>query len=117
MALTSGGYNTCVVLSGGGVECWGANGNGQLGTGDLTDRDTPTALTGLGKGDECAIFKYEFTLGLFTCVLFLIARSVTALPSQYAFVRYNTHVRVVSSPMSIHVYYASAPHFPFSESC
>ena len=34
----------CALLAGGAVKCWGWNGYGQLGTGDTTNRLTPTAV-------------------------------------------------------------------------
>ena len=52
MALAAGFYHTCALLSGGGIECWGYNGHGQLGTGDTMERLTPTGLTGLELGDK-----------------------------------------------------------------
>ena len=52
LAVSAGYYHTCVVLTSGGVDCWGANSDGQLGTGDTNDRHTPTAVTGLGAGGQ-----------------------------------------------------------------
>lgn len=37
-AVSAGGSHTCVVLAGGGVRCWGAGAEGQLGDGAHTDR-------------------------------------------------------------------------------
>ena len=52
MALAAGYSQTCAVLSGGGVECWGRNEFGQLGTGDTMDRLTPTGVPKVGSGTE-----------------------------------------------------------------
>ena len=51
--------HTCALLTYGGVDCWGDNGNGQLGTGDTSNRPTPTAVTGLGAGEDPAISHTE----------------------------------------------------------
>ena len=56
MALAAGYTHTCALLSGGGVECWGGNYFGQLGTGDRMDRLSPT---GLSKG---AKFRHNLDL-------------------------------------------------------
>ena len=50
VTFAAGVAHTCAVLSGGGVECWGSNSYGQLGTGDTIDRHSATAVTGLGAG-------------------------------------------------------------------
>lgn len=40
----------CALLSSGAVQCWGYNGNGQLGDGSNTNRLVPTAVSGLSSG-------------------------------------------------------------------
>ena len=52
VAITIGWEHMCAVLTGGGVDCWGWNGYGQLGTGDTTNRYSPTAVAGLVSGNE-----------------------------------------------------------------
>ncbi len=43
-SLAAGEEHTCVVVSPGRLYCWGANGSGQLGQGDLTSRSEPTEV-------------------------------------------------------------------------
>lgn len=47
-AVSAGWYNTCVIVSGGGVQCWGDNTRGQLGSDVEAGSQTPTAVAGVG---------------------------------------------------------------------
>jgi alpha-tubulin suppressor-like RCC1 family protein len=64
LTISAGGAHTCAVLAGGSLDCWGLNGNGQLGTGTTAPSSTPVAVTGLagaaiavaaGEAHTCAI--------------------------------------------------------------
>jgi alpha-tubulin suppressor-like RCC1 family protein len=46
--LSGGTRHTCAVTSTGAVDCWGANAEGQLGTGDTRDARSPQRITALG---------------------------------------------------------------------
>lgn len=48
--VTGSGSFACALGAGGGVECWGENGHGQLGDGTTTHRQTPAGVSGLGSG-------------------------------------------------------------------
>lgn len=48
--LSNGWYHTCGVTTAGAAYCWGSNNQGQLGTGDTTDSNTPQPVKGLESG-------------------------------------------------------------------
>jgi alpha-tubulin suppressor-like RCC1 family protein len=64
-AVSSGTTHTCVLLSSGGVRCWGGNEVGQLGDGTTNSRTSPgatNAITGAksvsaGAGYTCALLE------------------------------------------------------------
>ena len=47
IAVTAGGNFTCAIRNDTTVACWGANGSGQLGTGDDKPKSTPVPVPGL----------------------------------------------------------------------
>ncbi len=61
--VSVGGDDTCALLSNHTVECWGANGNGQLGDGTQNDSPTPVQVSGItnatavsvGDSHTCAV--------------------------------------------------------------
>jgi hypothetical protein len=48
VTIALGESHTCAIVSGGGVKCWGNNGNGQLGIGNRTDATRPADVAGDG---------------------------------------------------------------------
>ncbi len=52
IAVSAGGGQTCAILEGGALFCWGRNSEGQLGLGDLEDRLVPTLVANANVEDS-----------------------------------------------------------------
>ena len=62
--IATGCGSTCAVTTGGGVKCWGYNGEGQVGDNSTTTRVTPVDVSGLSSG-----FVQVTSSGIHACAL------------------------------------------------
>jgi alpha-tubulin suppressor-like RCC1 family protein len=63
IAIATGGFHTCALLSDGSVECWGLNADGQLGDGTMIDSLVPVAVKG-ARGVMAIAAGYDETCAL-----------------------------------------------------
>ena len=55
VSITAGIFHTCALLNTGAVNCWGYNGNGQLGNGTTTSSSAPVAVSTFTDGSATAV--------------------------------------------------------------
>jgi len=66
VAVTAGYTHTCAIVGSGALRCWGAGGNGQLGTGTQTTYNVPVDVSGLGSGVTAVAAGWRTTCALTT---------------------------------------------------
>jgi alpha-tubulin suppressor-like RCC1 family protein len=57
--VTASEYQSCALLAAGNVDCWGDNGDGQLGDGTTTNRSTPVAVGGITTATQIAAGAFQ----------------------------------------------------------
>lgn len=75
VAIEAGAHHTCVLLNTGDVQCWGGNGDGQLGDGSTTSRVSPvrvnlsTRATAIAAGGFVGCDEASTKCGSHTCAI------------------------------------------------
>ena len=63
-SISGGMSSTCTLLNSGVVKCWGHNGDGQLGDGTTTQRNTPVTVKGLSSAVSAIAHSYTHACAL-----------------------------------------------------
>ena len=66
VGISAGYHHTCALTDSAAVKCWGANFDGQLGNGTITDSSVPRGVKNLGLGAAAISAGYNYTCALTT---------------------------------------------------